>query len=77
MTALVRGLPWERAALLFALLTLEGVLGVALLQPGQPLVLSIVHQTCAIAVLAAALAPRDLGRSARADIPRGVYETAR
>ena len=59
VTALVRGLPWERAGLLFALLTLEGVLGVASLQSGQPLVLSIVHQTCAIAVLAAALAPRD------------------
>jgi heme A synthase len=57
--ALVRGLPWERAGLLFALLTLEGVLGVASLQPGQPLVLSIVHQACAIAVLVAALAPRD------------------
>jgi cytochrome c oxidase assembly protein subunit 15 len=56
VTALLRNLPWERALLLFGLLTLEGVLGVMSLQPGQPLVLSIVHQTCAIAVLVAALA---------------------
>ena len=49
-----------RAAVLFGLLTLEGALGIATLQAGQPLVLSIVHQACAIAVLAAALAPRDL-----------------
>lgn len=60
VTAVVRGLPWAGAALLFGLLTLEGALGVATLQTGQPVVLSIVHQACAIAVLAAALAPRDL-----------------
>ena len=61
VTALLRGLPWPRAALLFGLLTLEGALGVATLQAEQqPLLLSIVHQACAIAVLAAALAPRDL-----------------
>ena len=42
--------------MLFGLLTLEGALGVATLQADQqPLVLSIVHQACAIAVLAAAL----------------------
>jgi len=57
--ALLRNLLWERALLLFGLLTLEGVLGVASLQPDQPLVLSIVHQTCALAVLVAALSPRD------------------
>jgi heme a synthase len=44
-------------ALLFGLLTLEGVLGVATLVQGQPLVLSIAHQVAAILVLAAALAP--------------------
>jgi len=76
VTALLRGLPWERATLLFALLTLEGVLGVASLQPDQPLVLTIVHQTCAIAVLAAALAPRDLGRAARTDMTLGGYASA-
>jgi heme A synthase len=58
------------------LLTLEGVLGVASLQPGQPLVLTIVHQTCAIAVLAAAFAPRDLGRSARTDMKLSGYASA-
>jgi cytochrome c oxidase assembly protein subunit 15 len=60
VTAVLRGLPWTRAAVLFGLLTLEGALGVATLRAGEPLVLSIVHQACAIAVLAAALAPRDL-----------------
>lgn len=58
--ALWRGSPWPRAALLFGLLTLEGALGVATLQAGQPLALSIIHQTFAIGVLAAALAPRHL-----------------
>jgi len=62
VTAMLRGLPWTRALVLFGLLTLEGALGVATLRPGQPIVLSIIHQVCAIAVLAAALAPRDLGR---------------
>jgi heme a synthase len=76
VTTLLRGLPWQRAALLFGLLTLEGVLGVASLQPGQPLVLTIVHETCAIAVLAAALAPRDLGRSARTDMKLSGYASA-
>jgi heme a synthase len=51
-----------RALLLFGLLTLEGVLGVATLQAERPLVLSIIHQVCAIAVLVAALAPSDLWR---------------
>ena len=50
VTAVLRGLPWTRAAVLFGLLTLEGALGVATLQAGQPLVLSIFHQACAIAV---------------------------
>ena len=56
-TAALRG---QRAAgmlLLFGLLTFEAVLGIAALQPGQPVVASILHQVCAIAVLAAALAP--------------------
>jgi heme a synthase len=57
LTAALRALPRTRAAVLFGLLTLEGALGVATLQAGQPLVLSIVHQACAIAVLAAALVP--------------------
>jgi hypothetical protein len=60
-SALLRGQPWLRVAALFALLTLEGILGVAILRAEQqPLVLSIVHQACAIAILAAALAPSDL-----------------
>jgi cytochrome c oxidase assembly protein subunit 15 len=71
VAAVLRGLPWMRAAVLFGLLTLEGALGIATLQAGQPLVLSIVHQACAIAVLAAALAPRDLwARRSPADIGR-------
>ena len=61
VTAVLGDRRWTRAAVLFGLLTLEGALGVATLQADQqPLVLSIVHQACAIAVLAAALAPRDL-----------------
>jgi hypothetical protein len=56
VTALLRGHPWTRMATLFALLTLEGVLGVATLQAvEQPVVLSIAHQVLAVAVLAAAL----------------------
>jgi len=63
-TAFLRGLPWTRAAVLFGLLTLEGALGVATLQAAQqPLMLSIIHQTCAIAVLATALAPASDGRA--------------
>ncbi len=58
-TAALGGRPWTRMAALFALLTIEGALGVATLQAEQqPLVLSIIHQTCAIAVLVAALLPR-------------------
>lgn len=57
-TAVMRGLPWTRAAVLFSLVTIEGALGVAILQAAQqPIMLSIIHQTCAIVVLAAALAP--------------------
>jgi heme a synthase len=52
-----RGLPARREALLFALLTLEGALGVATLMLDLPLVLSIAHQFCAIFVLAVALWP--------------------
>jgi heme A synthase len=71
VTALLRGHPWTRAAVLFALLTLEGALGVATLQADQqPLVLSILHQACAIAVLAAALAPSELPRENRAPTPQ-------
>jgi cytochrome c oxidase assembly protein subunit 15 len=55
VSALLRDRPWGRAALLFGLLTLEGTLGVATLQADQPVVLSILHQACAIAVLAVAL----------------------
>jgi len=64
-TAVLRRRPPTRAVVLFGLLTLEGVLGVATLGAAQPLVLSIVHQACAIAVLAAALAPSDLGARPR------------
>jgi cytochrome c oxidase assembly protein subunit 15 len=63
VNAMLRASPWPRALLLFVLLTLEGVLGVATLQAERPLVLSIVHQVCAIAVLAVALAPSDVWRS--------------
>ena len=58
VTALLRGRPWRTAATLVALLTLEGVLGVATLQAvEQPVVLSMAHQAIAIAVLAIALMP--------------------
>ena len=50
-----RGLSMQRAALLFVLLTAEGVLGIATLLLDLPLVLSIAHQFCAVLVLAAAL----------------------
>jgi heme a synthase len=63
VNAMLRGSSATRALFLFALLTLEGVLGVAALQAERPLVLSIIHQVCAIAVLAVALAPSDLWRS--------------
>lgn len=70
VTALLRRIPWQRAVLLFGLLTLEGMLGIATLQAEQqPLVLSIVHQVCAIAVLAAALAPCDLWVRSLAQTP--------
>jgi cytochrome c oxidase assembly protein subunit 15 len=63
VNAMLRGSSSTRAWLLFGLLTLEGVLGVAALQAERPLVFSIIHQVCAIAVLAVALAPSDLWRS--------------
>lgn len=69
VTGLLRGRPWGRAALLFCLLTLEGVLGVATLQADQPVVLSIIHQACAIAVLAVALAA-PAGSSVQSSLPR-------
>jgi heme A synthase len=47
---------------LFGLLTLEAVLGIVALRPGQPVIPSIMHQVGAIAVLVAALAPPDLYR---------------
>ncbi|HEY1473148.1 MAG TPA: COX15/CtaA family protein [Pseudolabrys sp.] len=58
-----RGLLARREALLFALLTLEGALGVATLMLDLPLVLSIAHQFCAIFVLAVALWPPLPGRT--------------
>jgi heme A synthase len=48
--------------ILLVLLTFEGALGVAVLHAAYPAVLSVVHQLCAIAVLAAALAPREARR---------------
>jgi len=45
----------QRAALLFTLLTVEGVLGITTLLLDLPPVLSIAHQFCAVLVLAAAL----------------------
>jgi hypothetical protein len=63
VTAVMRGRPWMRAAILFGLLTLEGALGIATLQADQqPVLLSIVHQVCAIAVLVAALVPHSTSR---------------
>ena len=60
VNAMRKGAGRMRAALLFGVLTLEGALGVAALQASQPVVLSIIHQVCAIAVLVAALMPDDL-----------------
>ena len=54
-TAMFKGLPRTRALVLFGLLTLDGVLGVATLQGGHAAVFSVAHQVCAVAVLAAAL----------------------
>jgi len=68
MIAAFRRMPLAPMVVLFGLLTLEGVLGVATLQPGAPVVLSIVHEACAIAVLAAALMPRN--RAALAMVKR-------
>ena len=50
-----RGLSMQRAVLLFVLLTVDGVLGIATLLLDLPLVLSIAHQFGAVLVLAAAL----------------------
>jgi len=66
-TAMLRGVSRTRALVLFGLLTLEGALGIAALRPGAAVVLSIAHQVGAIAVLAAALAPRE---------PRGAHRRA-
>jgi cytochrome c oxidase assembly protein subunit 15 len=57
LAALWRGRPWGRAALLLALLCLDGALGAATLRLGEPVALSIVHQVAAILVLAAACHP--------------------
>jgi cytochrome c oxidase assembly protein subunit 15 len=56
--AALRRQPLMGTVVLFGLLTLEGALGIATLRPGAAVSLSIVHEVCAIAVLAAALAPR-------------------
>ena len=63
VNAVLRGTSLTRAIVLFGLLTLEGALGVATLQAERPLVFSIIHQVCAIAILAVALAPPGLWRS--------------
>ncbi len=54
----LRGRRYQRAALLFVLLTLEGASGAATLMLGLPVVPSIAHQFIAVLVLAAALSPR-------------------
>jgi cytochrome c oxidase assembly protein subunit 15 len=46
-----------QSALLFTLLTLDGVLGIATLLTGEPSALSVAHQVGAVLVLAVALAP--------------------
>jgi heme A synthase len=67
LNAALQRRPWQGPLLLLALLSLQGVLGVAALAPGQPVLWSILHQVCAIAVLAAALAPPEVwGSGARA-----------
>lgn len=72
VTTLLRNLLWERASLLFGLLTLEGALGIATLQPAtrSSYRSSTKH---APSPWTAALVPRDLGRTTRADIKLGVY----
>jgi heme A synthase len=60
VNAMLRHRSWTGALLLFGALTLEGALGVGALRPGQPVVLSIVHQLGAIAVLVAARGPPEL-----------------
>ncbi len=62
-TAMRRQLPLTRTLVLFGLLTLDGALGIVTLQTLQPVVPSIVHQICAIAVLAAALVAQSQGRA--------------
>jgi len=57
-----RGLSMQRAVLLFVLLTVDGVLGIATLLLDLPLVLSIAHQFGAVLVLAAALSGSVLWR---------------
>jgi heme A synthase len=56
-TALLRRQRCTGSLVLLALFTLEGALGIVALRPGQPVIPSILHQVCAVAVLAAALAP--------------------
>jgi heme A synthase len=63
LNAALQRRPWQGPLLLLALLSLEGALGIAALAPGQPALWSILHQVCAIAVLAAALAPPEVWRS--------------
>jgi heme a synthase len=55
--AILRGRPAALALLLFALLTIEGGLGVAILRSGAPVALSIVHQLGGVIILAVALLP--------------------
>jgi hypothetical protein len=77
VTALLRGHPWTRAATLFALLTLEGALGVATLQAAeQPVVLSIAHQAIAIAVMTGALMQMSSNRKARGTISAPEWTSA-
>jgi cytochrome c oxidase assembly protein subunit 15 len=64
-TAMLKRLPWTRALVLFGLLTLDGALGIATLRTGQPVIVSILHQVCAIAVLAAALVAQSQGGADR------------
>jgi heme a synthase len=64
VNAMLRHRSSTGALVLFGALTLEGALGIGALRPGQPVVVSIVHQLGAIAVLVAALAPPELFRRA-------------
>jgi heme a synthase len=64
-TAIARGRSAAHALLLFALLTIEGALGIAILRIGAPVTVSIVHQLGAVIILTVALLPDAPARKAK------------